>query len=269
MSAGVALAVLGDPREYPRAPDLHRAGLVCLGLRGDSRALRTTVAELPARLGDLALGGYRGVNLTAPLKEAVLPLLSRVSEAARRARSVNTVGFEPDGWWGETTDGQGFLDLLATLGRDPAGMHAVFLGAGGAARSLALSLVEAGATRVSAIARDPDKRRTAWEEIPSSQVLDGGGAEAREARSAADLLVRAIPPDVEMGGVLPRHPGALCVDLAYGPEPTPWTLIARDAGFEAYDGLGLLVFQARLSLGLWFSRPVPVDPLTTAVGWPR
>ena len=269
MSAGIALAVLGDPLEYTRSPDLHRAGLASLGLSGDSQALRTSGAELPARLRDLAAQGFRGVNLTAPLKEAVLPLLARCSEQARRAQSVNTVGFEADGWWGDTTDGQGFLDLLATLGRDPAGQHVVFLGAGGAARSLALALADAGAARVTAIARDPAASRAAWQEIPSSQVVDAAGAEAHEARSSSDLLIRAIPAAVEMGGVLPRNRGALCIDLVYGPEPTAWTNIAREAGFEAYDGLGLLVFQARLSLGLWFSRPVPVDPLAAAVGWPR
>ena len=46
-------------------------------------------------------------------------------------------------------------------------------------------------------------------------------------------------------------------------------IVARAAAFEAYDGLGLLVFQARRSLALWTARPVPVDPLARAVGWPR
>src|SRR5262249_21255281 len=61
---------------------------------------------------------------------------------------------------------------------------------------------------------------------------------------------------------------ALVIDLVYGARPTPWTLAARSQGLEAYDGLGLLVFQARRAITLWLREPVPVDPLARAVGGP-
>ena len=84
----------------------------------------------------------------------------------------------------------------------------------------------------------------------------------------ATLIVNATPVEAPLPpATLP--PRALIVDLRYGPEPTTWVRDARAAGREAYDGLGLLVFQARRSLTLWLSRAVPVDPLARAVGWPR
>ena len=92
--------------------------------------------------------GWRGVNLTHPLKEEALAWLATVAPGARRARSVNTVTFEPGGAAGESTDGPGFVDLLRALGRDPAGARVVLLGAGGAARSIALALLDAGAASV-------------------------------------------------------------------------------------------------------------------------
>ena len=243
--------------------------MASLGLSGGSEALRTSPAVLAERLRELAARGLRGVNLTSPLKQVVLPLLQRVSEPARRSRSVNTVGFAPDGWWGDTTDGAGFVDLLATLGRDPAGERAVFMGAGGAARSLALALNDAGAPAVVVGARDPAVAGEAWREI-DARLLGWDAAELREALERATLLVRALPPEAEPAVDFARLPArALCVDLSYGPAVTPWVLAARAAGREAYDGLGLLVFQARRSLALWFSRPVPVDSLARAVGWPR
>lgn len=269
MSRGPALAVLGDPLAYTRSPDLHRAGLASLGLSGTSEALRTTPAELEARLRELAGRGFLGVNLTSPLKQAVLPLLDRVSEPARRSRSVNTVGLAPDGWWGETTDGAGFVDLLWTLGRDPERQRAMFLGAGGAARSLAVALNDAGASAVVAGVRNLAGARDAWREI-DGRLVEWESADLAAAVESATLLVRAVPAEVEAAIDFARLPTrTLCIDLAYGPAPTPWTLAARAGGREAYDGLGLLVFQARRSLALWFSRPVPVDPLARAVGWPR
>ena len=99
-SAGPRLAVLGHPLKFTCSPQLHRAGLEALGLVGDSHAVPTTSEELGSRLHALAAAGCQGANLTQPLKQAVIGHLSRLGPRARRARSVNTVGLEPGGWWG-------------------------------------------------------------------------------------------------------------------------------------------------------------------------
>lgn len=270
MSAAVRLAVLGAPLRHSRSPDLHRAGLAALGLECVSEALVTPPAELAARLASLAAAGCRGVNLTAPLKAAVIPHLAHLDDDARRARSVNTVGFDPDGWWGATTDGIGFVALLESLGRDPGTQRVVLLGAGGAARSLALALGARGAT-LAVSARDSAAARAAWAELPEPAWLDWGSRDARRALDNATLVVQATPLDD--ASALPdpaRLPAsALLVDLVYGEAPTAWVRAARAAGREAYDGLGLLVFQACESLARWTGRAVPVAPLARAVGWPR
>ena len=265
------LAVLGDPLAYTRSPELHRAGLEALGLEGESRAIRTSAAGLGARLEELAAAGYRGANLTHPLKEAALHHLGRVSEPARRARSVNTVGFDSGTVWGDTTDGGGFVDLLRALGREPEAQRIVLLGAGGAARSLALALEADGCTSIVASARRVDEVRDHWRDLARTTLVAWrSGAEA-EALADASVVVNATPLADEEGAapvdLLP--PRALIVDLVYGPEITPWVRRARAAGLEACDGLGLLAFQARRSLALWTGREVPIAPLTGAVGWPR
>lgn len=268
MSPPAALAVLGDPLRYTLSPALHRAGLEALGLAGDSEALRTPPEELGERLTSLAARGLRGVNLTAPLKEAALPFLQRLSDEARRARSVNTIGFEQGGWWGETTDGPGLIDLLGSLGKDLTRMNAVLLGAGGAARSLALALSDAGVPRVAASARRPNDVRASWEGSLESMLVPWASAEEAARLGDATLVINATPlADPAPLATIAR--GALLIDLVYGPEVTPWVMAARAEGREAYDGLGLLVFQARRSLALWYARPVPVEPLARAVGWPR
>jgi shikimate dehydrogenase len=267
----VRLAVLGDPLAYTRSPDLHRAGLDALGLAGESAALPTPASELPARLADLAARGFRGVNLTRPLKAAVLPLLARVSGPAAAARSVNTVGFGPDGWWGETTDGPGLIDLLQSLGRAPQGERVVLLGGGGAARSLALALAGVGATAVTVCARRPEEVADEWRDIPGARLVGWRSADEAGALGGASLVINATPlGDAEDPAPLAAiaRP-ALILDLVYRERVGPWVLRARADGREAYDGLGLLVFQARRSLALWLARPVPLDPLARAVGWPR
>ncbi len=268
MSAPVRLAVLGEPLTFTLSPVLHRAGLAALGLAGESEALRTATADLGERLRMLAAAGYRGVNVTQPLKAPVLGFLSRVSDEARRARSVNTVGFAPGGWWGASTDGPGFVDLLEALRARPLLARTHLLGAGGAARSLAVSLAAAGA-EVSVSARDPLRAAAEWQGVAPARFAPWRSPAEREALERATLLVNCTPLAAEPAPLEDLGPGTLVVDLVYGSRLTEWVSLARERGLRAYDGLGLLVFQARRSLELWTEQPVPVDALARAVGWPR
>jgi len=264
----VRLAVLGDPLRYTRSPELHRAGLAATGRAGESMALVTPIARLPQRLGELARAGFRGCNLTMPLKQPALACVARVSERARRARSVNTIGFDGDATWGDTTDGPGFLSWLASLGRSPRGLQVLLLGAGGAARSLAVSLAEAEAD-VYASARDPDAHAAAWHDLGA--VVAWRSPAETDALRRSDVVVNATPL-ADPNAVLPvaaLSDTALVVDLRYEEAPTAWVMAARARGLDAMDGLGLLVHQARLSLELWFEETVPLPPLERAVGWPR
>ena len=261
--------MLGDPLAFTLSPELHRAGLAAIGIAGESEALRTSLEELPDRLNQLAARGLRGVNLTHPLKEAVLPLLAKVSEPARHARSVNTVTFDDAGWTGSTTDGRGFVDLLEERGRELDREHVVLLGGGGASRSLAHALADEGAT-VTVSVRDLRVAEEAFVPI-GAWAVEWRSAEEAAALADATVVVNATPlggPDGPLA--VDRLPaGALIVDLVYGETVTPWIAAARARGLTAMDGLGLLVHQARRSLAVWTGRDVPVDALARAVGWPR
>ena len=263
----IRLAVLGDPLAFTLSPVLHRAGLEAIGLPVESEAIRTPADQLGDRLAALAAAGYRGVNLTHPLKQAAIAHLSRVSEPARRAASVNTVGFDADGWWGDTTDGPGFLDLLAETDPRPAAERVVLLGAGGAARSVALALLEAGRPAITVCARNPDAAARSWELLPKVGWAAWDSPAARAALEEATLLVHATPLQRPEGPVplewIGR--GATIVDLVYGPEPLPWLERAARAAHVTFDGRMLLVFQARRSLTLWTGREVPLEALVRAL----
>ena len=273
--ARVRLAVLGDPLRYTLSPALHRAGLEAVGMGGESVALRVSPGDLAATLDRLERTGLRGVNLTHPHKEAALALVARASATARRARSVNTIGFGPAERWGESTDGSGFLDFMASVGCQTAGLDVVLLGAGGAARSLALALLEAGVGGVCVSAREPGRAAGLVALDPARvRAVAWRSAEERSALADADVVVNCTPLGSNPADEAPLPPGhagdgAALIDLVYGEAPTRWVQDARQEGRTAWDGLGTLVFQARRSLELWLERPIPLEPLMTAVGWPR
>ena len=260
------LAVLGDPLRYTRSPDLHRAGCAALGLACESLALRTPVTELSATLDRLAREGYAGCNLTMPLKEPALALVGTATPAARRARSVNTITFT-DGRLGDTTDGAGFIDLLAAERRNAATCNITLLGAGGSARSLALAIAEAGGRPVDVISRREPEPGEAWGGALGKRWSAWGTGAATRAIAVADVLVNCTPlAGDEFPVAIARIPRAtLVVDLTYGERVTPWVAATRAAGLDAVDGLSLLVHQARRSLAIWFGRDVPLAPLVAAV----
>jgi len=268
--ANVTLAVLGDPLRYTRSPDLHRAGCAALGIACESVALRTPIAELPATLDRLAREGYTGCNLTMPLKEPALALVARASAAAARARSVNTITFEPGGMTGETTDGAGFLDVLIAERRNAATCNVTLLGAGGSARSLALALAGAGGPPVRVVSRREPEPGEAWGGALGKRWAAWGSEAAERAIAATEVLVNCTPLGGDTSPVPVERiaPGTLVVDLTYGERVTPWVTAARAAGLDAVDGLALLVHQARHSLACWFGRElsdVPLAPLLAAV----
>lgn len=271
MNVPVRLAVLGDPLTYTLSPVLHRAGCAALGIACESEALRTAPEALEERLRSLAAAGCLGCNLTHPLKEHALDHVARASVAAERSRSVNTIAFREDGWWGETTDGPGFVDLLRSLHFDPERQRVLLLGAGGASRSLAVALQWAGCPEVRVSSRTRPEGAFVWGHGLDEKFLGWRSAEEDDALGTSTVIVNGTPLSGADAPAPLQHVArtALVVDLTYGPEPTPWVREARAAGLHAIDGLGLLVHQARRSLSLWLGREVPLEPLAAAVGWPR
>src|SRR5689334_2853046 len=192
MNEPVRLAVLGDPLRFTLSPQLHRAGCEAVGFRCDPVALRTPPSELEATLHRLANEGYLGCNLTMPLKESALDFVARASLGAERSRSVNTIAFQQDGWFGETTDGPGFVDLLKSLHYDPLRQRVLLLGSGGSARSLAVALGFAGCPEVHVVTRSKPGEKFHWGGVDGT-FLGWRSREESEELKNASVVVNCTP----------------------------------------------------------------------------
>ena len=146
--------VAGNPTQFMMEKAFARADL-------DWRYL--TLEVPPEALGDAVRGlramGFRGGNLTIPHKVAVIPLLDRLTPAAAMMGAVNTMIREGNELVGENTDGKGFVESLRTL-VDPAGKKVVLLGAGGAARAIAIETALAGAAQFTVVNRSTERGET-------------------------------------------------------------------------------------------------------------
>lgn len=223
----------------------------------EPEALAGTIAQLR---GD----AYLGANVTVPYKERVLPFLDELSSLAARVGAVNTIVNRGSRLRGENTDVGGFLWPLRERAANLAHTRATLVGAGGAARGVAIALLDAGVTHLTIVNRTVTRAEELAAALCDQRVtplaLDAGSVHPVLART--DLLVDAtstgwaspIPVvSPEWLRLLPVH--ALVYDLTY--QQTPLLRDARRLGLATVDGLPMLVEQGALAWELWTDRAAP------------
>lgn len=267
------LQVIGDPVLHSKSPVLHGAMLSALGLDAayDARVVRR--GELPDYLRWARDHGVAGFNATMPHKEDLLPLLDGMDPAARLTGAVNTVCLREGVWVGFNTDGAGALSALGeVLGFDPAGSTVTLLGAGGAAKAVALALAEAGAERVRVCNRTLERAGELCARHPRLTPAPFDPDTLERLCRGADLLVNCTSLGMEgcprqfegfsFLDALPPH-GAV-FDLIYHPAETELLAQARRRGLRAMNGLPMLVWQAVLALEHFLNRPLDRGAMAAA-----
>jgi shikimate dehydrogenase len=259
MSARKLACIIGWPVSQSLSPAIHNAAFAALGLDWTYVPLAVRPGAIEEGMNLLRELGVEGANVTMPHKRVVVALLDRLEPDAAALGAVNTIVRDGKALVGHNTDGPGFVAALADgAAFDPTGKTAVVLGAGGAARAVAVALARAGAVvRVSA--RRPEQASEVAALATGIEVAAWGDS------SPADLVVNATPSREGLPlASFAFAPGVLAVDLIYLPPMTEFVRFARDAGATALDGLGMLVHQAALSFRLWTSVDPPIAVMAEA-----
>jgi shikimate dehydrogenase len=262
--------VIGWPITHSLSPAIHNAAFAAAGVDWTYVPLPVAPGAMRAAADGLVALGFRGANVTMPHKTQSASLADELSEDARRLQAVNTFVVNGERLDGHNTDAPGFDRFVRRdAGFDPAGRSALVFGTGGAARAVALALASGGLALLSVAARDTSRADDLVATVRDLQVevdievVPFGGAEGL----ARDLVVNATPlgSDGATAPPLPAlHEGVLVVDLLYHPAQTPLQVAARDAGADAFGGLGMLLHQAALSYELWTGGPAPLDVMSAA-----
>lgn len=239
--------LIGDPVEHSIGHIWHNAWHARQGLDAVYVKWHITREDLPTALPLLAQLGVRGLSVTMPHKEAVLPLLTGVDATARMIGAANTLRAQDGGFFGTNTDGAGALHALPL---DVRGKKLVVLGAGGAARALIHAAASAGA-EVTVFNRTPGKPLPA---APGAHppAVTRAFAELPTLRDTGyDAIVNALPFDVGMPMQdVPFLPGRVAMDLSYG-KPGAFLARAREAGCRVVDGRNMYEHQAALQRDWW------------------
>ena len=258
-------AVLGSPIAHSLSPALHPAAYDALGLAGwRYRAIECAAPELADVLRALDAEGLAGVSLTMPLKQAVMPMLTRVEALAAEVGGANTVVFgdRPGEWSGFNTDVPGIADALAGI---VVSESATVLGAGATAASAVVALASLEVRHVVVRARRP----AAAAELVALAAGRGLVIDVEPWPEAldAELVVSTVPAGAAdaLAGSVGEVGGRVLFDVVYAPWPTPLAAAWSAGGGTVVGGLELLIAQAARQVTLMTGRDAPVQAMRAAV----
>ena len=263
--------VIGSPIAHSKSPQLHRHWLKTYGIPGHYIPMDVSNDNFENVLRTLPQMGFVGVNITTPHKEKVMEIADLVTDRAILIGAANTLIFCKDGKiHADNTDGYGFIENLKAGAPqwNPRSGPAAVLGAGGAARAVISSLLEAGVpeimlsnrTRVRAdkLKQDFGSRIRVYEWVQAGNMIDD-----------VDLLVNTTSLGM-IGKSELRVPldglrsSTIVTDLVYAPLKTKLLATAEEYGCATVDGLGMLLHQAVPAFERWFGRRPDVDRATRA-----
>lgn len=246
--------VAGNPTQFMMERAFAAAGL-------DWRYLTLEVApeNLPDAVRGMRAMGFRGGNFTIPHKVAVLEHLDELSPAARLMGAVNCVVRQGDKLLGENTDGKGFVQSLREIS-DPADKRIHILGAGGAARAIAVELALNKAAEIVIVNRSAERGLALAELIQNQVRVPGRFAQlAGDYGIPADCDIFINATSIGLGDGSARvpvdpasfRPDLTIADVIFNPAETQLLREARRRGARTLDGLGMLVNQAVIGFELW------------------
>lgn len=249
-------AVVGNPVAHSKSPEIHARFAEQTGQALTYERLLAPLDGFAETIARFRAEGGRGLNVTVPFKQQAWQVADRRSERAQRAGAVNTLAFDAQGMFGDNTDGAGLVrDLSVNHRANLRERRVLVLGAGGAVRGILPSLLAERPGRVVIANRTVAKALRLARDFRNLGELAATGFDAL-AGKRFDIVLNATSAGIEdKMPPLPDDllaPRALCYDLFYADQPTPFVRWAQEHdAAQALDGLGMLVEQAAESFHLW------------------
>ena len=280
----IRLGVVGDPVEHSLSPQMQNAALKQAKIDMQYARFHILPNELGEALDLIRKLDFVGVNLTTPHKIAALALLDAVEENVKRIGAANVIKVEDRRLRGFNTDGRGFARAVREeFSVDLRDLRVLILGAGGAARAIALQcakencerLVIANGTfekgqQLADSLRDFFSGPKVFGPVPRLQAIRWEEAAFRFQIANIDLVINATPVGLNRGDPSPiparlLAPHLIVYDTVYSEKRTPLVAAAIEAGARAANGLSMLLHQGALAFEIWFEREAPLEVMRKAI----
>ncbi|MEY2543994.1 MAG: shikimate dehydrogenase [Verrucomicrobiota bacterium] len=280
----IRLGVFGDPVEHSLSPQIQNAALKHCKIDMQYARFHILPDELREAVDLIHKLEFIGVNLTIPHKIAALGLVDAADDTIKRVGAVNVIKVEGGKWQGFNTDGRGFARAIREeFSVDLRDLRVMILGAGGAARAIALQCAKENSERLVIANRSLDKAQKLAEElrdffagpkvlgpVARLQAIPLEEPALRFQIGNVDLIVNATSLGLNRGDASPiparlLQPHLMVYDTIYSAERTPFVSAAIEAGARATNGLSMLLHQGALAFEIWFQREAPIEVMKRAL----
>lgn len=251
--------VIAHPSAHVRAPLVFNARFVAEKCDHLMIPIDATPDMLVTVMDGLrAMENFGGLTITIPHKMPIAEMCDELGEAARVCGAVNAVRFGDDGrLYGDIFDGAGFVAGLELKGHDIKGKRVLMLGAGGAARAIAVALCQADAGEIAIANRTRDKAQNLVDAMvqgagyTQAHVLENMAEAALEVASDVDIVINTTSLGLHRGDALPLvldnvSADTLIADIIMVPERTDWLALAEEKGLQTHYGRHMLDCQVEL-----------------------
>ena len=253
-------AVIGFPVKHSWSPIIHNYWIKEHGIFGEYKKIEVHPSDLKSLVISKKEQGFSGLNITIPHKEKVTEICDELSESARILQAVNLITFKNNLIYGDNTDGGGFVESFKEDFPDInlSGLRIGILGAGGAAKSIALSLSKENPKKIFVFNRNIDRAEKLVEKVNFDAAESFHIDDIDLKKLSFDLLINATP--VGMAGMTDTNfinfkniEGIeIFADIVYNPENTENIILARSQNIKTMGGLGMLLYQAIPSFESFF-----------------
>jgi shikimate dehydrogenase len=280
----VRLGVLGDPVAHSLSPQMQNAALQACKIDLQYGRFQISPGELAEALKLIRALGFVGANLTVPHKIAACGLMDELDDNARLVGAINTIKLENAKLRGCNTDGKGFARAIRQeFAVDLRDLRVMILGAGGAARAIAMQCAKENCERLVIVNRSFEKAKQLAEElreffagprvlgpVARLQAIPWEESAIRFQIAHLDLIVNATSLGLNRSNASPiparlLAPHLMLYDTVYGRGGTSFVSAAIEAGARAANGLAMLVHQGALAFEIWFGREAPIEVMRQAL----
>ena len=261
--------VIGNPIQHTLSPAMQNAAFKHLNLDFIFVAFKVTNTELEMAIQGMRSLNICGLNITMPHKKNVIKYLDEMDSLVRSLNSANTIVNKKGRLFGFSTDGIGAIKALQENDVHLSSSKVVLIGAGGAGRAIAFSIVNKVKDLV-VLNRDPKKVKTLEFDLKlkNNKNIHCGILSENSLKKnlrSSDVLINAtnigMNPNSNLSIINPKFltSNLTVMDIVYTPLETKLLADAKKVGAKTIDGVEMLIYQGAASFKLWTGRKAPIE----------
>ena len=278
MQNNMKAGIIGYPLGHTLSPIIHNSAFNELGYNIDFQIWETEEKLLKDKIQSLRNENVLGCCITLPYKKKVMQYLDNIDNSATEIDAINWIINKNGILSGYNTDWLGFINSLDFYKKSIKNKTALIIGAGGSAKAICQGLIK-GKVKSIIISNRTLKKAEEIKELFANNQTDIKIMDFKELNNLTtlkeiDLIINATSlgmtggPDPKKSPIDTRllNTRALCYDLVYSPQITPFLRDAKNNKIDTIGGLSMLVFQAASGFELLTNKKAPINTMLGSVG---